>query len=307
MDLRDGMYFKALRMMVHSDERTLLQSAINSPYRWWYESLRCSQDYWWICQQNGKTYDSDLRKVWENFGDVFAFNFPRWWVVHGVNIFKEKVAPPAIRIVESSNENLKINSEFITLRVPTNISRRSLFKQFREIVDSLGEIRVRQGDSAFPLDKVKRVRIDIYETALRVFHYRNLINFQNQSGFDAGIKDLSLYEIGSLFNVSPAHKRKAGESIDSRILKERVMRVAVIRMTKRAEQLISNAEVGCFPSYIPREANKRWTKAQISQRDDALMSGAFVNLGISDVNTLEIDRVIEERREFIKRTFGSRR
>jgi hypothetical protein len=307
MDLRDGMYFKALRMMVHSDERTLLQSAINSPYRWWYESLRCSQDYWWVCQQNGKTYDSDLRKVWENFGDVFAFNFPRWWVLHGVDIFKEKVAPPAIRIVESSNENLKINREFITLRVPTNISRRSLFKQFREIVDSLGEIRVRQGDSAFPLDKVKRVRIDIYETALRVFHYRNLINFQNQSGFDAGIKDLSLYEIGSLFNVSPAHKRKAGESIDSRILKERVMRVAVIRMTKRAEQLISNAEVGCFPSYIPREANKRWTKAQISQRDDALISGAFANLGISDVNTLEIDRVIEDRREFIKRTFGSRR
>jgi len=307
MDLRDGMYFKALRMMAHSDARTLLQSAINSPYRWWYESLRCSQDYWWVCQQNGKTYDSDLRKVWENFGDVFAFNFPRWWVVHGVNIFKEKVAPPAIRIVESSNENLKINSEFITLRVPTNISRRSLFKQFREIVDSLGEIRVRRGDSAFPLDKVKRVRIDIYETALRVFHYRNWMNFQKQSGFDAGIKNLSLYEIGSLFNVSPAHKRKAGESIDSRILKERVMRVAVIRMTKRAEQLILNAEVGCFPSYIPRESNRRWTKAQISQRDDALKSGAFVNLGISDVNTLEIDRIIEERREFIDRTFGSRR
>jgi len=301
------MYFKALRMMVHSDTRTLLQSAINSPYRWWYESLRCSQDYWWVCQQNGKTYDSDLRRVWENFGNVFAFNFPRWWVVHGVNIFKEKVAPPAIRIVESSMENMKINSDFITLRVPTNISRKSLLKQFREIVDSLGEIRVRRGDSSFPLDKVKRVRIDIYETALRVFHYRNLMNYQKLSGLNADINDLSLYEIGSLFNVSPSHKRKAGESIDSRILKERVMRVAVIRMTNRAEQLIANAEVGSFPSYTPRSANKRWTKVQIRERDDALMSGEFVNLGVSDVNTSEIDRILQETKELNERRFGFRR
>lgn len=307
MNLSDSMYFKALRMMVHSDARTLLQSAIDSPYRWWYESLRCSRDYWWVCQQNGKTYDSDLRRVWENFGNVFAFNFPRWWVVHGVNIFKEKVAPPAIRIVESSMENMKINSDFITLRVPTNISRKSLFKQFREIVDSLGEIRVRRGDSSFPLDKVKRVRIDIYETALRVFHYRNLMNYQKLSGLNADINDLSLYEIGSLFNVSPSHKRKAGESIDSRILKERVMRVAVIRMTNRAEQLIANAEVGCFPSYTPRSANKRWTKVQIRERDDALMSGEFVNLGVSDVNTSEIDRILQETKELNERRFGFRR
>lgn len=307
MDFSDGMYFKALRMMVHSDARTLLQSAINSPYRWWYEALRCSKDYWWICQQNGKTYDSELRRVWENFGDVFAYNFPRWWVVHGVDIFKEKVAPPSIRIVDLTYENIRNNSEFITLRVPTNISRRSLFKQFREIVDSLGEIRVRRGDSTFPLDKVKRVRIDIYETALRVFHYRSLLNFQDNSNVDVGVKNLSLYEIGNLFNVSPSHKRRAGESLEARILKERVMRVAVIRMTKRAEQLILNAEVGCFPSYSSRDESKRWTKAQIRERDDALMSGQFVHLGISDVDTSEIDKIIEETRISRERRFDFRR
>ena len=96
---------------------------------------------------------------------------------------------------------MKINPEFITLRVPTNISRKSLFKQFREIVDSLGEIRVRRGDSTFPLDKVKRVRIDIYETALRVFHYRNLMNYQKQSGINADVKNLNLYEIGNLLTL----------------------------------------------------------------------------------------------------------
>jgi lambda repressor-like predicted transcriptional regulator len=52
---------------------------------------------------------------------------------------------------------------------------------------------------------------------------------------------LDLYTIGEKCKISPQHVRRSGEPEKARTLKERVMRVAVIRMQKRAEALIANA------------------------------------------------------------------
>ena len=41
---------------------------------WWVAFLRCSKDYWWICQQKGQCLDTRLVKVWQDFGDV-----QRYW------------------------------------------------------------------------------------------------------------------------------------------------------------------------------------------------------------------------------------
>ena len=57
----------------------------SSLHFWWVAFLRCSKDYWWICQQKGNCLDSRLVKVWQDFGDVFQYNsLMQWWKDRGV-------------------------------------------------------------------------------------------------------------------------------------------------------------------------------------------------------------------------------
>ena len=44
----------------------------SSLHFWWLAMLRCSKDYWWICQQGGRCADPRLVRIWEQFGDIHA-------------------------------------------------------------------------------------------------------------------------------------------------------------------------------------------------------------------------------------------
>ena len=60
----------------------------SSLHFWWVAFLRCSKDYWWICQQKGNCLDSRLVKVWQDFGDVFQYNsLMHWWQDRGTGLF----------------------------------------------------------------------------------------------------------------------------------------------------------------------------------------------------------------------------
>lgn len=55
---------------------------------WWVAFLRCSKDYWWICQQKGQCLDTRLVKVWQDFGDVFQHHsLMHWWLARGTDLF----------------------------------------------------------------------------------------------------------------------------------------------------------------------------------------------------------------------------
>jgi hypothetical protein len=62
------------------------------------------------------------------------------------------------------------------------------------------------------------------------------------------------------------------------------MRVAVIRMTNRAEALIANAEIGQFPSYDAVKPRKRWTIKQQKSMDKAVADGKWIVPSISEIN-----------------------
>jgi hypothetical protein len=62
------------------------------------------------------------------------------------------------------------------------------------------------------------------------------------------------------------------------------MRVAVIRMTNRADALMANAEIGQFPSYDPVKPRKRWTIDQKKAMDKAVADGKWITPGISQIN-----------------------
>lgn len=292
MNKKKTLFYKGISGFTARTHLELLEKATVSPYRWWFEVLRCSKDYWWVCKQKGKTLDADLNKVWLAFGDVFSTDFSRWWIKTGYALFEEQVSPPKIEQVSpyAAMEHLH-SSQRLLLSIPLDISEKSLKQQFQRILRDISGRQIRRGDAKFKLEKTKGIRLKVIETALRVWQFRFEIDYNKAHSVKAASADkMDLYDIGDHFNISTQHKRRAGEPDRSRILKERVMRVAVIRMTNRAEALIENAEIGQFPSYEKVTPRKRWTKQQQQALDKAVLDGKWSPYGISEVDLRDLRR-----------------
>lgn len=283
MNGKNTLFYKGISGFTARNHFELLETATQSPYRWWFEALRCSKDYWWVCKQRGKTLDPDLNRVWQAFGDVRSTNFTRWWIGTGYALFQEQVSPPKIeRLSWKDVEHHMYDTQRMLLSVPLNISEKSLKKQFLEIVREIEGRKIRKGDAQFQLLKVKGIRLKVLESAVRVWHRRSMLDYEmaHPAKGQKPIK-MDLYDIGAELGISPQHRRRAGEPEKERTLKERVMRVSVIRMTNRAEALIANAEIGQFPSYEKVKPRNRWTAEQKKALDKAVADGKWRTPGIS--------------------------
>lgn len=286
MNAKNTLFFKGIRGFTARNHFDLLMAAADSPYRWWFEALRCSKDYWWVCSQKGKTLDPDLKRVWKAFGNVFNLDFAHWWIKTGYELFQEKVLPPAVEEVDPSTAREYLyDPQRMLLSVPLDISEKTLKKQFLEIVREIADRQIRKGDAQFKLLKVKGIRLKVLESALRVWQVRSVLDFEKaHPGKGKKPSRMDLYEIGERLEISPQHKRRAGEPEKDRILKERVMRVAVIRMTNRASALIANAEIGQFPSYEAVKPRKRWSASQAKALEKAVLAGKWMSPGISEID-----------------------
>ena len=77
-----------------------------------------------------------------------------------------------------------------------------------------------------------------------------------------------LFRIGKLLRLSPSNESLSGEPEIVRARLNR-MRVAVSRLLKRSELLISNVEVGIFPSYKAVElSTPRFNARQLEQHKE---------------------------------------
>ena len=264
MNAKNTLFYKGIDGFTSKNHYELLQMAADSPYRWWFEFLRLSKDYWWLCQQKGNTLDPEFKKIWIAFGDVFNVDFANWFIQRGYAIFQQSVAPPTIELLRSMkiiHEHMREKNR-IVLSVPTDISEKALKKKFVEIIRSVENRRIRKGDAEFSLLKVKGVRKHVLEKAHAVWIERFQQSYMQEHQPQIA-KKLDMYEIGEKLSISPSHNRRAGERDKDRILKEKVMRVAVNRMYQRAEALIANVEFGRFPSYEKVTiSKKRWSKTQ---------------------------------------------
>lgn len=289
MKPKNTLFYKAIGGFTRQRHIEILEAAAVSHYRWWFEFLRCSKDYWWLCKQRGKSMDSDFNDLYSAFGNVFETDFANWFIKRGYSIFQEQVEPPKIEIVKDVEElffNESIRAGKLLLLVPLDISEKSLRTQFLKIIKDVEDRKVRKGKADFSLLKVKGVRLKVLESAHAVWCERfNQSQIQNGlAGKKQDDKSLDLYSIGEKCNISPQHVRRSGEPDKARILKERVMRVAVIRMQKRAEALIANAELGRFPSYDPVKPKKRWSSLQQTALNKAVESGKWIAPGLSQID-----------------------
>lgn len=231
--------------------------------------------------------DPDLHRVWQHFGDVFTTYFETWWNETGHRLFAEQMGPPRIERLNGFVVEQYLRSDnYLVLAVPMLMPDKVLKAEFKEFLEYFRGREVRKSDALFPLSKTKRIRLGVIEKALQVWLYRDAID-RGSTGKDAGSESASapsLYEIGELLEVSPKHRKRPGESIFVRKKKERVMRVAVSRATDRASKLISNAEIGVFPSFQPIENRERWTPRQAQALQRALRRGDWKPPGFSTVD-----------------------
>lgn len=254
-----------------------LHYAWSSIYRYWWFALRCSRDYWWVCKEQGKTLDPQLKRVYEAFGSVHDRTFADWWRFSARDNFKEEIAPPVVTRIYSKEEvdDFELDgNEWMLFKVPQGIKESKLIEDFAKILRSRREDRKRtiKPTAEFPINRHRNIQLDVFERTfsiwLEVAQSGELKKVKTQDG-------LNFYDLGVRFNVNMDHVAKDTDSLERLRKKRTAMKVAVHRLLAKADALIANAEIGIFPSESPLEPRDRWKPNQLKRLEKAIADGAW--------------------------------
>lgn len=255
-----------------------LSHAWASIYRYWWSALRCSRDYWWVCQEKGVTLDPQLNRVYEAFGPVHGRTFSDWWRYSARDNFKEEIAPPVVTRIHSKKEidDFEFDSdEWMLIKVPQGIKEPKLIEDFVKILRLRGREARRKTitpTAAFPINKHRNLQLGVYERAFAV----KLAMIQSAELGNVNANDRSsYYELGVRCKVSEDHVLRDSDSHEVRSRKRNAMKVAVHRLLAKADALIANAELGVFPSEAAVVPRDRWTPSQLKRLEKAVSDGAW--------------------------------
>lgn len=275
---------KGLPRLRHKTPEMSLEQARTSIYRWWWEYLRISKDYWMLCQTSNpfgiRTEDEQLRRIYRRFGDIHGSSFDDWWLDRGYRIFSEQEKFP--KVVEVARrpmdrERQKPVDDKIWVEIPLKLSKRTIQKQIGKLLDEYESSRLRRrlelSTADFKINPVQFGTITLKKVHEVHALHRELIEKpkwiqQHQPESESGQARADLFRIGKLLRLSPSNESLSGEPEIVRARLNR-MRVAVSRLLKRSELLIANVEVGIFPSYKPVELSQpRFTQRQLEQHKE---------------------------------------
>jgi hypothetical protein len=269
----------------YGSEEDELRGAMESAQYWWWQYLRLSKDYWWVCQQHGNTLDKNLKAMWRDFGDVYRFSFDYWWRHKGREIFVEQIKLPHVKKLNEYFSNVSpTRDHYLIVEIPLNLSERTIARQvLAEVrkhpnrIAATNNQRGRISNAKRPLAKLAGVRKDILKRAHEIWSLKELVRLakQEDSTIGAPFNKLTTHQIGVGFELVKNCMPKTGESVLIGRKKRNGMKVAVSRMLARANVLIANAEIGKFPCFDKVEPRKRWTEEQQKQLDDAVARGEW--------------------------------
>jgi hypothetical protein len=276
---------KSSPRITYKSEEEELRGALASTQYWWWEYLRLSKDYWWVCQQQGKTLDKELKAMWRDFGDVYRFSFEYWWRQKGRKIFVEQIKLPHVEKLDEYFSNVSpTRDNYLIVEIPLNLSERTIARQVlaevRKHPNRIAATKNQRGrisNAERPLAKLAGVRKDILRRAHEIWSLNELVKLAKQEGSTIGapFNKLTTHQIGVGFNLVKNCMPKTGEGVLIGRKKRNGMKVAVSRMLARANALIANAEIGKFPSFDKVEPRKRWTEEQQKALDAAVARGEW--------------------------------
>jgi hypothetical protein len=275
--------YKGLPGLTVEDRESGAVVAMNSAYYWWFEYLKLSKNYWWLCKERNVLYAKSpvLVKVGEDFGDVFEQDFRDWWINVGSELFVEQLDLPAVKQLDSNFGNRSVvQNDKVIVEIPLNLTEQTIKKQVLEIVRNHTQREIRRTTSARrKLARLKRIRLDVLETARDVWCLNQIAKLASAGvvGFENVNTDkLSLYEIGRRLNLVESCMPKATDSVELARKKRNGMKVAVKRMLDRADALIANVELGLFPSFTNVKSQQFWTDIQQQKIDEAILAGEWM-------------------------------
>jgi hypothetical protein len=282
----------------YKNEEEELRGALESVQRWWWEYLRLSKDYWWVCKQQGKTLDKELNAMWRDFGDVYRFDFEYWWRHKGRDIFVEQIKLPHVKKLDEYFSNVSPTREnYLIVEIPLNLSERTIARQvlaqIRQHPNRVTETKNQRGrvsNAKRPLAKLVGVRKDILKRAHEIWCVNHLVKLAKQEGSTIGapFNKMTTHQMGVGFRLVRNCMPKAGDGIIFGKKKRNGMKVAVSRMLARADALIANAEIGRFPSLTKVGLRQRWTEQQQKELDAAVARGEWQPPSVDEANFREM-------------------
>lgn len=269
----------------YKNEEEELRGALESVQRWWWEYLRLSKDYWWVCQQKGNTLDKELKGMWQDFGDVYGFSFEYWWRHKGRKIFVEQIKLPHVKKLDEYFSNVSpTRDNYLIVEIPLNLSERTIARQvlaeIRKHPNRIAATKNQRGrisNAKRPLAKLAGVRKDILKRAHEIWCLNYLVKLAKQEGsvIGAPFNKMTTHQMGVGLKLVRNCMPKVGDGIILGRKKRNGMKVAISRMLARADVLIANAEIGKFPSFDKVEPRKRWTEDQQRELDAAVARGEW--------------------------------
>ncbi len=234
---------------LHTEPRFLSKSSAREElqwkqcvYYWWWRYLRASASYERCCKLGGKRGVG--RKIYNDFGDVFATDFRSWWLddKRGERLFAEQPAPEQLRELDDVTQWDAgwAKDHVMVIAVPLFESRRRLQSKFAKLLQHRHE-----GQRGVPSKDRSRAVRTIYgkfnlhalKTTLEVYELRQ------------ADKDLTLADIGEALRIMPNNMKEEGDTKQIAFAKRNRMSAAVGRYLTKAEALIKNAERGEFPRF----------------------------------------------------------
>jgi len=274
--------YKGIPGLKAEDRESGAVAAMNSAYYWWFEYLKLSKNYWWLCKEMNVHYAKSpkLIKVGEDFGDVFELGFKEWWIKVGSEIFVEQLDLPAVKQLDAGLSNLSvIQTDKVIVEIPLNMTEQTIKKQVLEIVRNQAQREIRRTTTAKrKLAKIRRIRFDVLETARDIWCLNQIARLAaaGAKGFEhINPAKLSLYKIGVRVKLVESCMPKGTDSDEVERKKRNGMKVAVKRMLLRADALIANVEIGSFPNFTLPPSVQCWTDPQQQKLDNAVMNGEW--------------------------------
>jgi hypothetical protein len=262
--------------------RPLAEAEITaSLYFWWLAFLRCSKDYWWICQQNGDCLDPRLVKVWQDFGNIFKYQcFMHWWQENGAKLFDSpQIEIEFIKQLGAGLE-LLLKSDLVIARpgmiciaIPEYLDT----VQAQTIIWEAWQLARIRGkhyhvDAKYQLfDLCLRSK----KTLIRSYKSLALAVSVDHSEHSEPIHKWGDFEMGRYLNVSPKNNIVKKDTAQSSADKRNAVRNIFCQAKDSARELIANVEVGLFPCKDAVQSCPRWTKAQQTALDLAVSEGQW--------------------------------
>lgn len=271
---------------------TELLNARGSIYRWWYEYLKLSKDYWWMTQiSNHRSADEVFQNVWNGFGDIYKSDFEGWWMERGRYLFVEQRLPRKVKELDMrSITPSDFDEGQMVLSIPLTIRKETVMRQIRKILNQHYDRQydvLQHSTAQYKLHKGRYVQESI------AIAYEVWITHRQYVTLKPDNEKLKLWQIGDMLGISGKAKVYVDSYPKSEQEKRRVTNALVSRYLRKANALIKNAEIGKFPCYDnivknPQrfnaltqrfEANERFTERQqkaLTARDAEWNAREFV-------------------------------